>query len=97
MRIHVGGLSFNTENEDLKKLFESYGTVLSARIECDRETGRSRGFGFVEMENAEDAQKAIEALNGTEFLKRSIIVNPAKERERRSRGDRDRYSRYSRY
>ena len=83
MRIFVGNLPFDASNEDLKKLFESYGTVLSARIEYDRDSGRSCGFGFVEMENADDAEKAIEALNRTEFLERSIIVNPAREREGR--------------
>lgn len=86
--IYVGNLSFNSTEQGLRGLFEQYGTVLSARIMTDRETGRSRGFGFVEMESA-DSEAAIQALNGAMFEGRALKVNEAKPREpRESRGPR---------
>lgn len=81
--IYVGNLSWGVTNEDLRELFGQYGKVLSAQVITDRETGRSRGFGFVEMENDEEAQKAIEALNGATHENRQLTVNVAKEREDR--------------
>jgi RNA recognition motif-containing protein len=78
MKLYVGNLSFNTSNQDLNELFGTIGTVESSNIIEDRETGRSRGFGFVEMASAEDGQKAIAELNGKEVDGRELKVNEAK-------------------
>jgi RNA recognition motif-containing protein len=86
MKLYVGNLSFQTSNADLEELFATIGTVESATVVDDRETGRSRGFGFVEMASQEDGERAIAQLNGTEFGGREIKVNEAKPREDRSRG-----------
>ncbi len=83
MNIYVAHLSWGTEAEALQDLFAQFGEVSSANIITDRETGRSRGFGFVEMPNEEEAQKAIDALNGTEFDGRTINVSEARPREER--------------
>lgn len=83
MNIFVGNLSFQTQNYDLEDLFMQFGEVYSARVITDRETGRSRGFGFVEMAAADAAQKAIDSLNGQEFMGRQLNVNEAKPREAR--------------
>ncbi len=85
-KLYVGNLSFNTSNEDLQELFAQAGTVESANIVEDRDTGRSRGFGFVEMSSAEEGKTAIEQLNGKEVDGRSLTVNEAKPREERSGG-----------
>jgi len=76
--IFVGNLDFKTTEEDLRKLFEGYGQVDRISILTDRETGRSRGFGFVEMANGEDGEKAIAALNGQQVAGRKINVNEAR-------------------
>ncbi|MCC6452094.1 MAG: RNA-binding protein [Acidobacteria bacterium] len=86
MKLYVGNLSFQTSSLDLEDLFSSAGTVESASVIEDRETGRSRGFGFVEMANAEDGKKAIEEFDGKEVQGRTIKVNEAKPREDRPRG-----------
>src|SRR5438270_2146267 len=83
MKLYVGNLSFQTSSEDLQQLFAQAGTVESASVVEDRETGRSRGFGFVEMATAEDGQKAIEQFNGKEFNGRNLNVNEARPREDR--------------
>jgi RNA recognition motif-containing protein len=80
-KIYVGNLSFNTSTQDLEDLFGEFGTVQSANIIEDRETGRSRGFAFVEMSSNEEAQAAISALNGKDMDGRSLTVNEAKPRE----------------
>ncbi|RKY17109.1 MAG: RNA-binding protein [Planctomycetota bacterium] len=86
MVIYVGNLAYATTEESLRRLFEAYGTVSSARVITDRVTGRSRGFGFVEMPNDSEAQAAIEALDGSVLEGRRIRVNPARPRpDRRSR------------
>ncbi|MDH7569022.1 MAG: RNA-binding protein [Armatimonadota bacterium] len=85
-RIYVGGLSYGTTSEELKEAFEAIGPVASADVITDRETGRSRGFGFVEMENDADAAAAIEQLNGTTLDGRTLTVNEARERAPRSGG-----------
>ncbi len=77
-KLFVGSLPWAVTDESLKTAFESHGAVISAKVITDRQTGRSRGFGFVEMENEADANKAIEALNGSEMNGRSIIVSEAK-------------------
>ncbi len=84
MNLYVSNLSFHTTEDDLRKLFEVHGAVSSAKVITDRETGRSRGFGFVEMDSTEDAQKAIKALNGKDLEGRSMSVNEARERAPRS-------------
>jgi RNA recognition motif-containing protein len=76
--IFVGNLSFRATEESVKELFERYGAVTSARIMTDRETGRSRGFAFVEMSNSEEADKAIAALNGYTMEGRALNVNEAR-------------------
>ncbi len=83
MKLYVGNLSFQSASHDLEELFAAIGAVESATVVEDRETGRSRGFGFVEMVNQEDGEKAIAELNGTEFAGREIKVNEAKPREDR--------------
>jgi len=80
--IYVGNLTFNTDSTDLENLFAQHGTVSKAQVVTDRDTGRSRGFGFVEMDSADEAQKAIEALNGKDVDGRQLTVNLAKERSR---------------
>jgi RNA recognition motif-containing protein len=81
MRLYVGGLPYQTNEDDLISLFEQVGPVASATVITDRETGRSKGFGFVDMTSAEDAQQAIGQLNGTLYGERTIIVNEARERQ----------------
>ena len=83
MKLYVGNLSFQSSGPDLEELFAAIGAVESATVVEDRETGRSRGFGFVEMANQEDGEKAIAELNGTEFAGREIKANEAKPREDR--------------
>ena len=78
MKIYVGNLSFRATDEDLRAAFEPYGEVVSARVINDRETGRSRGFGFVDMPNADEANAAIAAINGNEILGRPVRANEAK-------------------
>lgn len=85
MRIYAGNLSFDTRDGDLEQAFAAYGRVSSCQVIMDRETNRSKGFGFVEMPNDDEAKNAIEALNGTELQRRSIKVNEAKPRESRPR------------
>ena len=83
MNIYVASLSWGTSSDSLQDLFAQYGEVSSANIITDRETGRSRGFGFVEMPNDEEGQKAIDALNGTDFEGKTINVSVARPREER--------------
>jgi RNA recognition motif-containing protein len=85
-KLYVGNLPFEVTEDDLQELFVSHGAIISAKVITDRETGRPRGFGFVEMEQAEDAQKAIQNLDGQEYRGRNLKVNMAKPREERSGG-----------
>ncbi len=80
--IYVGNLTFGTSSSDLEKLFEAHGEVVKAQVISDRDTGRSRGFGFVEMASSEDAATAIQELNGQTVDGRDLTVNQAKERSR---------------
>jgi RNA recognition motif-containing protein len=80
MNIYVSNLSFKLQDEDLKQIFTSFGEVTSAKVIRDNQSGRSRGFGFVEMASDDDARAAIEKLNGTEVDGRSIVVNEARPR-----------------
>ncbi len=84
MNIYVGNLPHATTDSELKDAFGQYGSVDSAKIITDRETGRSRGFGFVEMPDDGDGAKAVQELNGQDFDGRSLTVNEARPRERRS-------------
>ena len=83
MNIYVGNLPYSTTPDDLQAVFAAYGEVAAARIVNDRETGRPKGFGFVEMPNDEEAKKAIEALNGNDIGGRKAVVNEARPREPR--------------
>jgi RNA recognition motif-containing protein len=107
MSIYVGNLSYEVTQEDLNEVFKEYGTVTRVNLPIDRETGKKRGFGFVEMKTEEEEDKAIEALDGAEWMGRNMKVNKAKPRENdrgsfsggggRSKsygGSRDRGSRY---
>lgn len=85
-KLFVGNLSFRTTSEELRDLFAAAGTVESASVIEDRETGRSRGFGFVEMATQEDATKAVEQFNGKDFGGRNLTVNEARPREDRGGG-----------
>lgn len=82
-KLFVGGLPFATTSEELEKLFADAGTVESANVITDRMTGRSRGFGFVEMSSDEEAKEAIKKLNGNKLGDRDIVVSEAKPREER--------------
>lgn len=79
-KLFVGSLPWSVNDRTLQETFEAHGTVVSAKIITDRDTGRSRGFGFVEMENPTDAEKAMRSLNNSELDGRNIIVNEAKAR-----------------
>ena len=85
-KLYVGNLSYNTSDSDLEQLFAAHGTVQSVQIIMDRDTGRSKGFGFVEMGSDAEAQAAIQALNGKEIEGRALTVNEAKPREDRGGG-----------
>ena len=86
MNIYVGNIPYSVSESDLKNAFEAFGEVASARIVNDRETGKSKGFGFVEINDNEAAQKAIESLNGSDFGGRKVVVNEARPREDRKPG-----------
>jgi RNA recognition motif-containing protein len=86
VNIYVGNLSWSCTNDDLMQLFSQHGTVARAQVILDRETGRSRGFGFVEMPNEAEAKTAVEALNNFNFQGRPLTVNEARPREPRTGG-----------
>jgi cold-inducible RNA-binding protein len=92
-KLFVGNLSFNTTENDLQDAFAAHGTVTEANMMMDRATGRPRGFGFVTMGTPEEAQKAIDALNGSQLDGRALTVNEAKPREENRTGGRREYSR----
>jgi RNA recognition motif-containing protein len=91
VNIFVGSLSFNATDDDVRQLFEAYGAVDTVKIITDRETGRARGFGFVEMPNSREAQTAIQGLQGKEIGGRALNVNEAKPREPRREPSRSRW------
>ena len=90
MSIYVGNLSYEVSEEDLNEVFAEYGSVRRVHLPTDRETGRVRGFGFVELETPTQEEAAISALDGAEWLGRSLKVNPAKPREERGGRNRNR-------
>ena len=88
-KLYVGNIPYSLDNDGLTKLFEEFGTVDSAQVISDRDTGRSKGFAFVEMSNTDESQAAIDAMNGKEIDGRSLTVNEARPRvERSDRGGR---------
>jgi len=87
-KIYVGNLAYGVSSSDLQQMFEEFGTVNSAQVIMDRDTGRSKGFGFVEMGSDQEAQAAIDALNGKNVDGRNLTVNEAKPREERGGGGR---------
>jgi|SRR5579863_7679597 len=91
-KLFVGNLTFKTTENDLQDLFAAHGTVTEANLMMDRATGRPRGFGFVTMSTSEEAQKAIEALNGQSVDGRALTVNVAKPREASGGGERRQFS-----
>lgn len=88
MRIYVGNLPWSVDNDSLRDMFSSYGDVADAVVIRDRETGRSRGFGFVDLSDDEAGNSAIEAMHGTEIEGRDLVVNQAQERKERDGGGR---------
>ena len=86
MKLYVGNMSFDTSEAEVRKAFEAHGQVDSVTIIMDRDTGRPKGFGFVEMSNDAEAKKAIEALNGKDFMGRTLNVNEARPRTDGPRG-----------
>tara|TARA_B100000963_G_C22567124_1_gene644281 strand:+ start:705 stop:980 length:276 start_codon:yes stop_codon:yes gene_type:complete len=87
MNIYVGNLSYGVSDDQLREVFEAYGTVSSAKVISDKYSGRSKGFGFVEMDDDNEAKSAIEDLDGAEIDGRSVKVNEARPREERPRRD----------
>jgi len=85
MNIFVGNLNYSIAEDDIKEIFEEYGELASVKLITDKFTGKSKGFGFVEMPNAEEAKKAIEELNGAEVEGRTIVVNESIEKKRDNR------------
>ena len=85
-KLYVGNLAYGISDSDLEQLFGAYGTVQSAQVIMDRDTGRSKGFGFVEMGSEQEAQAAISALNGTSLAGRNLTVNEARQQESRGGG-----------
>jgi len=92
-KLYVGGLPFSVSDAQLSELFSPHGTVESARVITDRMTGRSRGFGFVEMATQSEAEAAVENLNGTQLEGRSLTVNEAKQKEARGGNGRSDFGR----
>jgi RNA recognition motif-containing protein len=88
MKLYVGNLTFDTTDQDLRDLFTQYGKPTDIALVTDRETGRSRGFGFVTMSNAEEGNAAISALEGKDYQGRNLTVNEARPREDRPQGNR---------
>jgi cold-inducible RNA-binding protein len=93
MKIYVGNMSYDTEESDLRKAFEAHGSVDSVAIITDRDTGRSKGFGFVEMSNDTEAQAAIDAMNDKDFMGRTLKVNKARPRNDNRGGGRGGFGR----
>ncbi len=92
MNIFVGNLNYNLTEDDLREIFEEYGELDSVKLISDKFTGRSKGFGFIEMQDADEAKKAIEELNGAEVEGRSIVVNEATEKKREPRDNNRRFN-----
>jgi len=90
-KLYVGNLAYSVRDQDLQDAFSQYGAVSSAKVMMDRETGRSKGFGFVEMSNDAEAQAAINGLNGQPVAGRAVVVNEARPREERPAGFRSPY------
>lgn len=91
-KLYVGSLSYSIQSDGLEKIFANVGTVVSAKVITDAHTGRSKGFGFVEMSTAEEAQRAIRELHGSVHEGRAIVVSEARPETKRGGGDRGRFS-----
>lgn len=87
MKIFTAGLPYDLDDAELEEIFEKFGPVVSARVAMDRDTGKSKGFGFIEMEKAEDAQQAISLLNGISLGKKPLVVKPADDKPAAPRGN----------
>lgn len=87
VKLYVGNLPYSTTEDELREMFAAYGTVESVAVITDRDTGRSKGFGFVEMSTPEEAKAAMDALNGKDFGGRGLVVNEARPREERPRSN----------
>ena len=85
-RIYVGNISFNATEDDIRELFAPFGEIESVKLIADPQTGRARGFGFVEMSSADQAHKAIEALNGKSFMERTLSISEARPQQPRDKG-----------
>lgn len=94
MNIFIAGLSYSINDADLKELFSEYGEIASSKVIMDRQTGRSKGYGFVEMDDNDAAKKAIDELNGAEYDGRTISVSEARPREEKPRREFNRERRY---
>jgi RNA recognition motif-containing protein len=92
-KLYVGNLSYKADEQSLTELFSQAGSVTSAKIIVDKMSGRSKGFGFVEMATTEEAEKAVEMYNNFSYQERQLVVNEAKPQEKRSFGDRDGFKR----
>lgn len=86
MRLYIGNLPYDVDDNSLRGMFEEFGTVNDAKCITDRETGRARGFGFVELSSREEGEKAIESMNGKDVGGRALVVNEARERQSRTGG-----------
>ena len=91
MKLYVGGLAYSVNDDGLAALFAEFGKITSAKVITDRDSGQSKGFGFVEMDSNDEAQKAMAALNGKDINGRSLMVNEARPQEDRSGGNSRRY------
>lgn len=97
MNIFIAKLNFSTTSDSLRELFEEFGEVTSANVIMDRNTGKSKGYGFVEMANDDEAQRAIEETDQSEFEERTIVVKKANPREERPKNNNRRFDREDRY
>lgn len=97
MKIFVAGLPYDLDDAELEEIFEKFGPVVSAKVALDKETGKSKGFAFVEMKNAEDAKEAIESLNDISLGKKPLVVKPAEERPSNNRPQGGGFNRNNRY
>lgn len=97
MKLYVGNLPYNFKEKDLKEIFSNYSSVTSCKLITDRDTGRSKGFGFIEMDSDEEAQEAISEINGKDFEGRAIVVNESRPKVNKNNNRRGGFKRGNRY